>query len=582
MENSPRIAQSDIGPRLPVFRQKLEMLRFPFGNSDDSQQRQAEMIHQLDDYVIPRYASLEAPLLAVFGGSTGSGKSTLVNSILGQTVAQASAIRPTTRRPILVHHPQDASWFTSQRIFPTLARVSAHGSYGHKPDDAAKRDPSEHEELEVCPSPAMPQGLAVVDSPDIDSVVVENRQLAGQLLAAADLWVFVTTAARYADAIPWAVLDDAVNRHVVIAVVLNRVPTESAEQVHSDLQRMLAERGLREVPLFMVYEQPLDGQQMLPDSAVEPIRSWLGGLAADAQKRATVARQTLYGTVDSLITSAHHLSAAYREQIAGMEAMRGEVDSAFRAAREQISAEVSDGSMLRGEVLSRWQDVVGTGEWARKLEKGVSRLRDKMTGFFRAKVDTAPLEVAIEDNLHSLILGHTHAAHTRLTQSWNHGVPAEIARDVARDLPDEAQRRERSEQLVRQWQESLIQMIRAEGQGKKFTARALAFSVNAIGVALIIVVFASTGGLVGGEIAVAGGTAVVAQRVLEAVFGDDAVRRMARAARANLDERVAQFLDQESEPYLRAIAKLAVNTQISAEFEQAVRDLACARAEQRV
>jgi hypothetical protein len=51
---------------------------------------------------------------------------------------------------------------------------------------------------------SIPAGLALLDAPDIDSVVVENRQLAAQLLAAADLWLFVTSAARYADAVPWS------------------------------------------------------------------------------------------------------------------------------------------------------------------------------------------------------------------------------------------------------------------------------------------------------------------------------------------------------------------------------------------
>ncbi len=64
---------------------------------------------QLDDYVLPRLRSQDAPLLTVVGGSTGAGKSTLVNSIVGQMVSRSGVLRPTTRSPVLVHHPDDAT-----------------------------------------------------------------------------------------------------------------------------------------------------------------------------------------------------------------------------------------------------------------------------------------------------------------------------------------------------------------------------------------------------------------------------------------------------------------------------------------
>ena len=70
-------------------------------------------------------------------------------------------------------------------------------------------------------------------------------------------------------------------------------------------------------------------------------------------------------------------------------------------------------------------------------------------------------------------------------------------------------------------------LVADEGMSRRSRARFLALGVNGVGVALMIVVFAHTGGLVGAEIGVAGGTAVLAQRVLEAVFGDQAVRRLA-------------------------------------------------------
>ena len=63
----------------------------------DDRRARAEMVNQLEDYIIPRIVTLEAPLLAVVGGSTGAGKSTLVNSLVGSVVTESGVLRPTTR-----------------------------------------------------------------------------------------------------------------------------------------------------------------------------------------------------------------------------------------------------------------------------------------------------------------------------------------------------------------------------------------------------------------------------------------------------------------------------------------------------
>ena len=59
----------------------------------------------------------------------------------------------------------------------------------------------------------------------------------------------------------------------------------------------------------------------------------------------------------------------------------------------------------------------------------------------------------------------------------------------------------------------------------------------------MVLSFASTGGLVGLEVGIAGGTAVVGQKLLESIFGEDAVRRMATKANDLLDMRVRRLLD---------------------------------------
>jgi hypothetical protein len=104
--------------------------------------------------------------------------------------------------------------------------------------------------------------------------------------------------------------------------------------------------------------------------------------------------------------------------------------------------------------------------------------------------------------------------------------------------------------MVRDWQDGVLDMVRSEGVDKRKTARFLAFGVNGLSVALMMVVFASTGGITGAEVGIAGGSAVVGQKVLEAVFGDDAVRRLAENARTDLARRVEALMDSERQRFL--------------------------------
>src|SRR3954467_1299266 len=130
------------------------------------------VVDQIDDYLLPRLRDLDAPLLTVVGGSTGAGKSTLVNSLVGAPVTTAGVLRPTTRSPVLVCARPDVAAFSGARVLPGLPRVT--GSAGGPGT------------VQLVVRDELPAGLALLDAPDVDSVVESNRELAGQLLAAAD------------------------------------------------------------------------------------------------------------------------------------------------------------------------------------------------------------------------------------------------------------------------------------------------------------------------------------------------------------------------------------------------------------
>src|SRR5213076_1528138 len=196
--------------------------------------------------------------------------------------------------------PDDAGWFDQQRILPDLERTTR-----------ATADP---DGLQLVASPAMPKGLALLDAPDIDSVVEENRSLAAQLLAAADLWLFVTSAARYADQVPWGFLHQAAERSAAVAIVLDRTPPDAVETVAGHLARMLAVRGLRDSPLFTINEATLSENGLLAPRHVAEIRGWLSELGGDADARAAMIRQTLEGAVRSLTRRAHTVADGCVEQ----------------------------------------------------------------------------------------------------------------------------------------------------------------------------------------------------------------------------------------------------------------------------
>lgn len=226
-DSAPATEPEEIEPHVRVDGRKLESallaLRHPIvevtldlqaPGVEEARAERRKLLSQIDDYLLPRLRQSGAPVLVALVGSTGAGKSTLVNSLVGTQVSNTGTRRPTTNSPVLACHPNDARWFAENVFLPTLPRVRQQGL----------AMPGRDGLLVLAENAGIPEGVALLDTPDIDSVIQAHREFAHQFLDASDLWLFMTSASRYADGPVWEILQHARDRKASLGVVLSRVP----------------------------------------------------------------------------------------------------------------------------------------------------------------------------------------------------------------------------------------------------------------------------------------------------------------------------------------------------------------------
>lgn len=526
---------------LTALEEQLQRVCLPLDVPGVAQSREllASATHQLRDYLIPRFDQWNAPMIVVVGGSTGAGKSTLVNAIVGEEVSTTGAIRPTTRVPVLIHHPSDAAWFLSSKILPRWVREAS-----------APTTPEDDPAIRVQSSQRVPAGLAIIDAPDIDSLDELNRLRASELFDAADAWIFATTAMRYADAVPWEYLREARDRNAVIMLVLGRTPAAHGLEITADLERLLTDHGITDAQVFMITEKQHD--PIITAGELAPITEWLQALTSP-ESRDEIVKRTAVGAASHLLERVELIS----EAIAAQESAAGELR---RYAEENfttvpIASALKDGELLRGEVLKQWHEFLGTGEYLRRLEAGVGRIRDRLTRLWRKPAEGG-LREELGQGFTGLIQSVVAEACSQTYSQWStHPAgPSLLSRELAlpgSDLP------QRTRAEVQQWQAGVLELVRTHGGNKRTTARITALGVNVVGVLLMIVAFASTGGLLGAEVAIAGGTAVVAQRILEAIFGEHGMRQLAAAAQEDLLSRAEHLLTAEADRFTSQIPEIS-------------------------
>jgi hypothetical protein len=471
----------------------------------------ARLLSQLDEHLLPRLRELSSPAVVVVAGSTGAGKSTLYNSLLGEEVSQAGVLRPTTREPVLAFNPLDADVIVEGPV-TRVARVIEHDG--------------------------VPRGTALLDAPDLDSLLAENRDTASQLLEAADLWLFVTTASRYGDALPWQALARAKERGASVAMVLNRVPRETLTTIRGDLLQRLRDHGMDGVPLFVVPDVgPHEG--LLDRSVVAPVARWLTMLAGPDRSRAVIVR-TLKGALAALPAWVTGVSDAVEQQVEAAAALRAAVEKAVPPVRDEARKAVVDGVVARGSLDARWAQVVGAERVDRvKVRGGVAR-SSKRRGRAR-DLALAPLLAETREAAQRTLAADGVLGYEAMLDALLGSAALPGGKDVLPAEDDAAARREAAATTqVAQWATragQVVSELAAPSAPEPARAAVRAFGESGLEALLLA-------GAAGNE------DAALLVRTVLADTGDDAVT----ALRDDLADRAATMVEREAEPVLTALA----------------------------
>ena len=572
-------------------------LVFQISGSAEVKIERGKLLSQIDDYLLPRVRRSAAPVLVALVGSTGAGKSTLVNSIVGAHVSATGVRRPTTNSPVLASHPDEIDWFAENNFLPTLPRVRQEGL----------ARPGRDGLLVLAASEGMPRGIALLDTPDIDSVVQAHHEFALQFLDASDLWLFMTSASRYADGPVWEILQHARDRKASLGVVLSRIPQAYRTELVDHFNAMLDANGIAAADRFVIQETPLiDG--MLPTDAYQPVRDWLADTATRSDRRVAVLSRTMSGVLDTFKSRVPAIAAHVEAQVVLRAQLRRAAEAAYESAFAEASGGLKDGTLLRGEVLARWEDCIVGGELrprrgGAKAAKGVARKGKRAR---RGPSRSAALNAALRSAIESYIVSVADRAAEAVEGDWRADpagavlladAAAERARDVrakqvfesvfgpagqsgggdladmdiktadmisaadaakssafSRSSPDLALR---SARAVGAWQDHLTRL--AEGEDPRPAVRRVSFDPEALSLVVLVAMLGEAVPAGVGPAAAAapgggGGSVYTESReMLTSVFGAVMLTEILAKARADLTERVRLLLDEELVRFVEVI-----------------------------
>ena len=181
-----------------------------------------------------RAEGIDVPPVTVIVGPSGAGKSTLFNILVGETLSFTSSVeRPATRGAV--------AWLpgTSARNLETWGLFAGIDTETTRGKTVTGRTGA----LSLVLGSRGRQPSVLVDSPDFDTTVDDNRRLTLRIIPWAERAVFVTSTERYADRSARAALTMLRRHGIPVVYVLNKIEGEVTADLTDDFRRHVTELG---------------------------------------------------------------------------------------------------------------------------------------------------------------------------------------------------------------------------------------------------------------------------------------------------------------------------------------------------
>ncbi len=415
-------------------------------------------------------------LWIVFLGGTGTGKSTLFNALCGEDLSSTGVERPKTWGPVayLYHGMPLEQAFPFHHIH--IERYSGT-------DSSFKPVSGKSGQLLVLNHRKKPWAhLVLVDTPDVDSVEEENREITEDLYLLADAIVFVSSQEKYADDVPYRFLLRVLDDGKPCYFLLNKA---QEEVLLTDVLAPLTHQGvtLDQERMWLIPYLPRAPRQRISEAApFKAFRDRLlndlspNGLAALRDEIRSRRNEDLRARISGLLETLEQEEKAAEEWSRNLEAIfKANSEEFLREERERFAQRSRE--FLGREIRKLFQryDVFAT---PRRILKTFLMLPFKLLGFrgsdsrenrmkelrkVRAKMDLEPI-LRTMAKFNALILENLSPSNDEVPLFQKMRLPGTILSE--KDIKNHI--RHEQERLDKWLEETFQKMSREIPQGKKW------------------------------------------------------------------------------------------------------------------